>query len=240
MNSAADVLAASPLEVRQTAREVDLKTLQILFIILLCATPLYADQALLLTEIEQIQEKIWHLQRDIAGQKGSVTEYQNQLKLLGAKADDGHLEIDERLSGLAQTISSQQEKASLIETDLKNLNEALATLTSEVRQQNSAMPEQTKRINTLEGSLRTLQVELASQQTSTEQELAETRKQLIETRAQVDMLGQDVGGRIEQIGLWGAGAALILVIVLTIVIVGRKNKPKKQSSDWKQPPKHEM
>ena len=220
--------------------EVDLKTLQILFIILLCATPLFADQALLLTEIEQIQEKIWHLQRDIAGQKSSVTEYQKQLKSLAVKADDGHLELDERLTRLAQSISSQQEKTNLIETDLKNLNEALATLTNEVRQQNSAIPDQTKKINFLEESLRTLQGELASQQTSTEQELAETRKQLIETRAQVDKLGQDVGGRIEQIGLWGAGAALILIMVLTIVIVGRKNKMKKQSSDWKQPPRHEM
>jgi len=220
--------------------EVDLKTLQILFIILLCATPLFADQALLLTEIEQIQEKIWHLQRDIAGQKSSVTEYQKQLKSLAVKADDGHLELDERLTRLAQSISSQQEKTNLIETDLKNLNEALATLTNEVRQQNSAIPDQTKRITTLEGSLRTLQTKLASQQTSTEHALTETRKQLMETRAQVDMLGQDVGGRIEKIGLWGAGAAVILIVVLIIVIVGRKDKTKKQSSDWKQPPRHEM
>ena len=220
--------------------EVDLKTLQILFIILLCATPLFADQALLLTEIEQIQEKIWHLQRDIAGQKSSVTEYQKQLKSLAVKADDGHLELDERLTRLAQSISSQQEKTNLIETDLKNLNEALATLTNEVRQQNSAIPDQTKRITILEGSLRTLQTKLASQQTSTEHALTETRKQLMETRAQVDMLGQDVGGRIEKIGLWGAGAAVILIVVLIIVIVGRKDKTKKQSSDWKQPPRHEM
>ena len=232
--------AASSLIVRQVAREFDLKTLQILFIVLLCATPLYADQALLLTEIEQIQEKIWHLQRGMAGQKSSFAEHQKQLKLLDAKTDGGRLELDERLAGLAQSISSQQEKTSLIEGELQKLNEAFSTLTNEVRQQNNAMPEQAKRISTLEGSLRTLQVALTSQQTSTEQELAETRKQLIETRTQVDTLGQDVGGRIEQIGLWGGGAALILIIVLMIVIVVRKNKPKKQSSDWKQPPKHEM
>ena len=220
--------------------EVDLKTLQILFAILLCATPLYADQALLLTEIEQIQEKIWHLQRDIAGQKSSVTEHQKQLKLLATKAVDEHLELAQRLTELAQSISSQQEKTTLIEAEFQRLSESLATLTNEVRQQNSAIPDQTMKINTLEGSLRTLQAELASQQKSTEQELADSRKQLIETRAQVDMLGQDVGGRIEQIGLWGAGAALILIIVLIIIIVGRKDKPKKQSPDWKKPPRHEM
>lgn len=224
-----------------------MKTLQILFIILLCATPLFADQALLLTEIEQIQEKIWHLQRDIAGQKTSVVENQKQLKLLATKTDEGRLALDERLTGLAQSISAEKEKTSLIEGELQKLNEAFVTLINEVRQQNSSMPEQTERITTLEGSLRALQEELASQQTSTGKELAETRQQLIEThqqlvetRAQVDALGQDVGGRIEQIGLWGAGAALILIIVLASVVVGRKNKPKKQSSDWKQPPRHEM
>ena len=46
-----------------------MKTLLSLFVALLCAAPLYADQALVLTEIEQIQEKIWYLQRDLATQK---------------------------------------------------------------------------------------------------------------------------------------------------------------------------
>jgi len=217
-----------------------LKTLQILFIILLCATPLFADQALLLTEIEQIQEKIWHLQRDIAGQNKSVAEHQKQLKLLAAKDDTERLELDRRLAALAQSISSQQEKTSLIEGELQKLNVAFSTLSNEVRQQNNTMPEQTKRISALEGTLQTLQVELASQQRSTEKELAETRKQLLETRAQVNTLGQDVGGRIEQIGLWGAGAALILIIVLTILLTGRKSKSKVRSRDREQPPKHEM
>ena len=81
---------------------------------------------------------------------------------------------------------------------------------------------------------------MTAKQTSTEQELAETRNQLIEIRSQLDTLGQDVGGRIEQIGLWGAGAALIMAIVLTIVIVGRRGKSKGKVSDQKMPPRHEM
>lgn len=217
-----------------------MKTLQILLIIVLCATPLYAGQALVLTEIEQIQEKIWHIQRAVAAQNTSIEEQHKQLKLLANKTDNGRLESDKRLAALAQSISSQQEETKQIATELQNLHEALASLTNESRQENSALNEQTGKIATLERSLQALRAEFISKQTSTEQALTETRKQLVETRSQLDALGQNVGGRIEQIGLWGTGAALILAAVLTIVIVGRKSRPREKLPERKQPPRHEM
>lgn len=217
-----------------------MKTLQIFFFILLCATPLRADQALVLTEIEQIQEKIWKLQRTVAAQKNSIEEHQKQLGLIAAEADNAQLELSDRLTSLAQSTSSQKDVTSQLEIEIGNLSQALATLTNEVRQNDSALQEQAQRIGAVEGSLQGLRTEFAAQQASTQQELAATRGQLSETRAQFDAMGQDVGGRIEQIGLWGAGAALILAIVLTIAIVGRKSKSTQPYPDRKQPPKHEM
>ena len=221
-------------------QEVGLKALQVIFIILLCATPLYAGQALILTEIEQIQEKIWHLQRAVAAQNTSTKEQQKQLALFSGKADSGQLELDERISALTQSISSQQERTKQIEAEFQNLHEALTILTNEAGQKDIVVLDQAEKISALQGSLQTVRAEMTAKQTSTEQELAETRKQLIEIRSQLDALGQDVGGRIEQIGLWGAGAALIMAIVLTIVIAGRRGKSKGKVSDRKLPPRHEM
>ena len=42
-----------------------MKALQLFFLLLLFAAPLYAEQALVLSEIERIQEKIWYLQKDL-------------------------------------------------------------------------------------------------------------------------------------------------------------------------------
>ena len=217
-----------------------MKTVQIILFILFCATSLHAGQALILTEIEQIQEKIWHLQRAVAAQNTSIEEQQKQLELFIRKADGGQLALDEKITALSKSVSSQQERTKQIEAEFQNLHEALTTLTNEVGQRNSAALEQVEKISALERSLQTVRAEMAAKQTSTEQELAETRKQLIEIRSQLDSLGQDVGGRIEQIGLWGAGAALVMAIVLTIVIAGRRGKSKGKVADRKLPPRHEM
>lgn len=225
-------------------QEVGLKTLQIIFFILLCATPLHAGQALVLTEIEQLQEKIWHLQRAVATQNTSIKEQQKQLELFISKADGGQLALDEKVTVLSQSMSNQQDKTKQIEVDFQKLNESLTTLTNEAGQRSSSTLEQTDKTIALERSLQSLRAEFTAKQTSTEQELVETRKQLVEIRSQLDSLGQDVGGRIEEISLWGAGAALavalIMVIVLMIVIVGRRDKSKGKVADRTLPPRHEM
>ncbi len=66
-----------------------MKALQICILLLLFAAPLYAEQALVLTEIERIQEKIWYLQKDLVEQKTSLKEQQKQLQQLSRK-DSSH------------------------------------------------------------------------------------------------------------------------------------------------------
>ena len=234
--------------------EVNLKALQILLVIILCTTPLYAAQALVLTEIEGIQEKIWYLQRDLTAQKSSLEKYQKQLEQLTSRTDKNQLDQNERLTVLIQSTTNQQEETRQTENDLKSLTEALATLGRDVEQQNRTMLDQAGKIDTLEGSLQALRTEFAAQQASTDkaqaetdqaraetnQALAETRQQLVETRSQLDTLSQNAGTRIEQISLWGGGAALFLAIVLTISLAFRKTSAKRTSPDRKHPTKHEM
>ncbi|MCK4509354.1 MAG: hypothetical protein KAU27_12465 [Desulfuromonadales bacterium] len=217
-----------------------MKALQILLVILLCTTPLYAGQALVLTEIEGIQEKIWYLQRDLTAQKSSLEKYQKQLKLLVSKTDKHQLDQNERLTALIQSTTNQKNETRQTESDLNNLTEALTTLSEEVKQQNRTMLEQTGKIDRLEGSLQALRAEFAAQQASSDQAITETNQALAETRSQLDTLNQNTGSRIEQISLWGGGAALLLAIVVTISLVFRRNPAKRTSPERKPPTKHEM
>jgi chromosome segregation ATPase len=208
-----------------------LKTLYILLVILFCSTSLHAENASILTEIEMIQEKIWYLNRDMGRNKTSLEEQQKQLGLLADGTDKERLELNERFTALIQANTDQQEGARQMESSLEELGESLSGLVTEARQQNSAQQDQAGKMSALEESLRALQAELMKKQDDTGQaltdlraQLAEARAQMVETRSQLDSLGQNMGGRVEQIGYWVAGAALILAITLTIGMALRKNK----------------
>ena len=211
--------------------EVDLKALYILLVILFCSTSLHAENVSILAEIEMIQEKIWYLNRDMGRNKTSLEEQQKQLGLLAADTGKERLELNERLTALIQTTTDQQEATGKLENNLAELGVSLSLLVAEARQQNSALQDQAGKISALGGSLSVLQAELLEQQAGSGQaiadlraQLAEARAQMVETRSQLDTIGQDVGGRVEQIGYWAAGAVLILAIVLTIGMALRKSR----------------
>jgi len=211
--------------------EVDLKTLYVLLVILFCSTSVHAENVSILTEIEMIQEKIWYLNRDMGRNKTLIEEQHKQLEKLGADNDKEQLELNKRLTVLIQSTTDQQEATRQLESDLEGLGESLSGLVTEAQQQNSVLQDQAGKISVLEESLKALQAELMKKQADTGQiladlraQLAEVRSQMVETRSQLDTLGQDMGGRVEQIGYWAAGAMLILAITLTIGMALRKNR----------------
>lgn len=207
-----------------------MKALYLLIIILLCSTSLHAEQVSILTELEQIQEKLWHLNRETGACKVSLEEQQKQLGTLASDVAGEQLEFNERLNVLSQATTVQQEKSEQMESSLQQLGESLAALAAESKQQNGFLLDQAGMIDDIEESLNALRAELVAQQTDTGQVLADLRSQyaqdraeITETRLQLETLGQNVGGRVEQIGYLGAGAALILAVALIIVVVLRKN-----------------
>ena len=216
-----------------------MKVLQTLFIIVFFATPLYAEQALVLTEIEQIQEKIWYLQKDLAAQKTSFKQQQKKLETISSRNEEGQLALNERLALLAEGVATQQQYTQQIEARLENLDQALAALTNEIVTQNGARQETTRETKVLEKKIQALQTEYSSKQAKTEQTLAETVAQLDETRSQLQTMEQEVGSS-KQIWLWVAVAALVLAVVLTISLSFRKKNDAGAITDLKQPPKHEM
>jgi uncharacterized coiled-coil protein SlyX len=201
-----------------------LKTLQLFFILLLFAAPLYAEQALVLTEIERIQEKIWYLQKDMVEQKTSLKEQQKKLKLLVNKTETSQTDMNEKFASQLQEVEIQTERIKLALAELEPIAESIGSLTDQFILQNDTIVEQSGKISSLQSQLQKMQAEFSSVQEKTTKALAETKAQADETRSKIDALGQDVGGQVEQISMWGMGAALILAVMLTFIIVSRKDK----------------
>ncbi len=201
-----------------------MKALQIFFILLLFAAPLYAEQALVLSEIERIQEKIWYLQKDLVEQKTSLKEQQKQLKLLANKTKASQTEINEKFTSQLHGVETQTESIKQALTELEPITKSLGSLKEQFILQNNTIVEQSGKISTLEDQLQKMQAEFSSVQEKTSKALAETQSQVDETRSKIDALGQNVGGQVEQISMWGMGAALILAVMLTFIIVSRKDK----------------
>ncbi len=206
-----------------------MKALYLLIIILLCSTSLHAEKVSILTELEQIQEKLWHLNRETGAHKVSLEEQQKQLGTLASEVARERLEFNERLNVLSQATTAQQERSEQMESSLQQLGESLAALAAESKQQNGFLLDQAGKIDDIEESLNALRAEFVVQTTDTTQALAdlrtqyaEARAEISETRLQLETLGQNVGGRVEQIGYLGSGVALILAVALIIVVVLRK------------------
>ncbi len=204
-----------------------MKALYLLLAILLCSSPLHAEKFSIQTELEQMQEKIWYLQRDVGKNKISIEEQQKQFKLLSSGISKEQKNLNESFTALTQGNEVRNEKSRQMEGDLVKLGEALIALTAEVRQQNNLFADQAEKINALEKSIAELRGQRLAQQTGTGQELNTFREQLTEIRTKtVDIRSQlDVmGGQVNQLGYWGAGVAMFISIVLTVVIFLFRNR----------------
>ena len=205
-----------------------------------CATPLYADQALVLTELEQIQEKIWYLQRDLAAQKSSIEKQQEQFTRQSAGTGKRLLDVETQLAAVVQSVNSQQEQLKGIEGALQGLKGEVTALAGDLSQQNRAQLQQVEKSGSQEGLLQDLREELAKSRRLTEQALAETQKQLDETRSELAALKTNESGRFNQMILWGGGAALALSVLLTIVFALRGGGRRPSADKREFPTKHEL
>ncbi len=201
-----------------------MKALQLFFLLLLFAAPLYAEQALVLSEIERIQEKIWYLQKDLVEQKTSLKEQQKQMELLSNKTEASQTDMKGKFASQLQGVETQTERIKQALVELEPIAKSLGSLTDQFMLQNDTIVEQSGKISALQGQLQKMQAEFSSVQEKTSKALAKTQAQADETRSKIDALGQDVGGQVEQISMWGMGATLILAVMLTFIIVSRKDK----------------
>ena len=216
-----------------------MRNLLSLIILLLCATPLYAEQALVLTEIEQIQEKIWYLQRDLAAQKETLDKQKGQLTIVANQAKEGQAGLSKQLESLSQSIANQADSSTQNEAVLQQIQDSLVELSEKVNQKDSALIEMAGKIGTLEGSLQALRSELAAQQSRHEQALTEVRAQLGDMRTQLEAFKQNDKGPYDQVGLWGAVAGLAVAVLLTIIFALKGNRSKRREHG-DGPPRHEL
>jgi len=217
-----------------------MRYLYLLTILLLSSSPLYAEQALVLTEIEQIQEKIWYLQRDLASQKDALEKQKGQLTILANQSQAGANDLSGRLATLSQSLTSITEGSTEAEEKLRIISESLVVLTEKVDQKDQTMLEMTGKIGTLEGSLTQLRAELNAQQARHDQALAEIRDQLSQTRSRLDTLTESKKGLDNQTILWAGAAVLAAAILLTAVIAFKGGRRKQADLDNRPPSQHQL
>lgn len=218
-----------------------MRALYILLILILLAAPLYAaDQALVLTEIEQIQEKIWYLQRDLAAQKDALEKQKGQLAVMAAQAKEQQAGFSDQLATLTQTVKSQAELAARSESQLTQLQGTLLEFQEKINQKEETNLDVASKVSSLEGSLQALRSELAAQQKSHDQALAELRKQQEETRSQLDTMTQKGKGLNDQVILWGAVAALTIAVLFTLVFALKGRKGKSHYDERRDSSHHEL
>ena len=193
-----------------------MKVLSFFLIALLASVPADAEQALVLTEIEQMQEKIWYLQRDVAAQKTILEQHQKQLKDAGTTARETHDAVDHKLDEMADMLKVQVEKNLQMEKNIQSLEENIAALLNEFNQQNAAQLQQAEKSGTQEGLLQVLRDEVAANRARTEMAIADTEKKLTEVRTQLAAMQEKKEGRLDKVGLYLGGSALLLAILLTV------------------------
>jgi len=217
-----------------------LKTLLSLFVFLICATHLYADQALVLTEIEQIQEKIWYLQRDLATQKSAIEKQQERFTRISDDNEKNQRNQETHFAATAQTLASQQDSLQKFETTVQRLQEEMTGLINEFNQQNLTQLHQADKLGTEEELLRSLREEFLASRKQTEQTLAEMKKQLAETHSELAALKINQNGPLDQFVLWGGVSALALAILLTIFLAFRSGRSRQCTENREFPTKHEL
>jgi chromosome segregation ATPase len=219
--------------------EIKLRIFKIFLLIMLCTAPLYADQALVLTEIEQIQEKIWYLQRDLATQKKALQEQQKQLGQLNSLTEKNQTVDSTLTSSMSELIANRQATVSQTNRNLEYLRDTLVKLGEKLDEQNKTILSKTEKIGVLEGSLQALRKEGDSQQARLDQALTDLKGELLATRTELNNLQKNTSNRSEQVSLWVAGAAFLSAIMLTILFALR-GRSKREPQEKSYPTKHEM
>ncbi|MEJ2518730.1 MAG: hypothetical protein P8Y91_00045 [Desulfuromonadales bacterium] len=112
------------------------------FVLLLTALMLpalsFAQQALVLTEIEQIQEKVWYLQRDLAAQQKVLDKQQGVLTQLADKVAGIENSDTTQVTALQEMLTDQGQSLQGLESALQSFEKTLSTLQEDLRQQQAA------------------------------------------------------------------------------------------------------
>ena len=209
-------------------------------LVLSWASPAMAEQALILTEIEQVQEKVWYLQRDIASQTSQLQEQKKQIEKLSALVKKVQKESTAGSREEVQRLEKQQEEVLQLKNDLQELKTMVTAIESELKTLGRDISTGSEKTGTQEGLLKSLQDTVATQSTRTEQAFILIRDKLEETRAELESLKATRNEKLNQIVLWGGGVALGLLILLISILIFRGGSSKKSGNERRRSQDYEL
>ena len=192
-----------------------MRTLSVLLIILLWATAIHAEVSVL-TELEQIQEKVWYLQRDMTVLQSSVEAQQKALTQAVADNQKQQKNLDVQLTGLNKELTLQREKITQVNGVLEKFGAALKALANRSGQSNSALSDQLGKLDRLQSAVGALQAEMAAQQSGRGQDLGELHTQLTTTRSEMVQMQEEMSNQKKQLLYWGGGVVALCVLVLVV------------------------
>ena len=152
---------------------------------------------------------------------------------------------------MAETLARQQKSLQGIDATVQSLQESVTALARELDQQTRTQMQQAQKSGTQEGLLQGMREEfaasqkqtdlaLAELQKQTDLALAELQKQLAESRAELAALKTNQGESYDRLILYGGGAALALMVLLTIVLAVRSGSSRRHAEKRKLPTRHEL
>ena len=192
-----------------------MRTLSLLLIILLWSTVIHAEVSVL-TELEQIQEKVWYLQRDMTAVQTAVEAQQKALAQIVADNQKQQKHLDVQLTGLNKELTLQREKITQVNVVLEQFGEALTALASRSGQSNNALSDQLGKLNQLQSALGSLQAEVAAQQSGRGQDLGALHTQLTTMRSEMVQMQEEMTNQKKQLLYWGGGVVVLCVLVLVV------------------------
>jgi chromosome segregation ATPase len=228
------------------------------FVLLLTALMLpalsFAQQALVLTEIEQIQEKVWYLQRDLAAQQKVLDKQQGVLTQLADKVAGIENSDTTQVTALQEMLTDQGQSLQGLESALQSFEKTLSTLQENLRQQQAAQSAAEEQIQAQQTAQSAAAEQIRAQQAALQdlknafgvyqKETGQTReaidRQLTEIRDALTTLREGERQRIDQIGLWVGGGALGLAILLTIGNLIWQGKSRSSRHKQRTPYDHEL
>ncbi len=192
-----------------------MRTLSLLLIILLWSSVVHAEVSVL-TELEQIQEKVWYLQRDMTALQASVEAQQKALPQVVADNQKQKKHLDVQLTGLNKELTLQREKIAQINVVLEKFSTALKALANRSGQSNTVLSDQLGKLDQLQSAVGALQAEMAAQQSGRGQDLGELHTQLAMLRSDMVRMQSEMAKQQKQLLYWGGGVVALCVLILVV------------------------
>ncbi len=209
-----------------------MKYFVLLFLLLFSANTLRAEQPIegidqkMAEEVQLLKDVVVSTQQDMASQRELLNEQQSQIDSLDNSAELINSELSKGLADLTEATEKLRKEIARSGVSIKDLDEKTAfqfkkiwgrgdLFQQQLEMQSDLFQQQTQRILDLE-------LALDSSKTAFLEQVENVNQRVSEAKTQLNTLGQDMGGKVKNLGYWVTLVAAIGVLGVALGVVVRK------------------